>query len=78
MKKGRFEPAHALALWLCSCASVQDYPADSPDMAAYIHGEVVPSDKKGWTLVCAGGFSIGWGKGDGRVLKYHYPKGLRR
>ncbi|MBQ2921096.1 MAG: Fmu (Sun) protein, partial [Oscillospiraceae bacterium] len=22
--------------------------------------------------------SIGWGKGDGKVLKNHYPKGLRR
>jgi NOL1/NOP2/fmu family ribosome biogenesis protein len=47
-------------------------------MAAYIHGDVVPSTHKGWTLVCAGGHSIGWGKGDGKVLKNHYPKGLRR
>jgi NOL1/NOP2/fmu family ribosome biogenesis protein len=75
---GRFEPAHALALWLKDCASVQDYAPDSPEMAAYLHGEVVPSDRKGWTLITAGGLSIGWGKGDGRVLKNHYPKGLRR
>ena len=47
-------------------------------MGAYIHGNVVPSEKKGWCLVTAGGYSIGWGKGDGRVLKNHYPKGLRR
>jgi len=39
---------------------------------------VVPSSKKGWCLVRAGTYSIGWGKGDGRVLKNHYPKGLRR
>ena len=78
LKKGRFEPAHALALWLKTCASVQDYAPDSPEMAAYLHGEVVPSPKKGWTLVTAGGISIGWGKGDGKVLKNHYPKGLRR
>ena len=77
-KKGRFEPAHALALWLKTCAAVQDYGADSPEMAAYLHGEVVPSERKGWCLVTAGGYSIGWGKGDGRVLKNHYPKGLRR
>jgi len=25
-----------------------------------------------------GGFSLGWGKGDGNVLKNHYPKGVRR
>ena len=78
VKKGRFEPAHALALWLKTCASVQDYAPDSPEMAAYIHGDVVPSEKKGWTLVTAGGLSIGWGKGDGKILKNHYPKGLRR
>ena len=47
-------------------------------MRAYIHGDVVPSDIKGWCLVKADGYSIGWGKGDGRVLKNHYPKGLRR
>ena len=78
VKKDRFEPAHALALWLKDCKNVQDYPADSEEMARYIHGDVVPSDKKGWCLVTAGGYSIGWGKGDGRVLKNHYPKGLRR
>ena len=48
------------------------------EIAAYLHGDVIPSEKKGWTLVTAGGFSIGWGKGDGKVLKNHYPKGLRR
>jgi NOL1/NOP2/fmu family ribosome biogenesis protein len=78
VKKGRFEPAHALALWLKSCANVQNYEPESTEMAKYIHGEVVPSQKKGWTLVTAGGYSIGWGKGDGNVLKNHYPKGLRR
>ena len=77
VKKGRFEPAHALALWLKDCANVQSYGADSEEMKAYIHGEVVSSEKKGWCLVQAGGYSIGWGKGDGRVLKNLYPKGLR-
>lgn len=78
VKKDRFEPAHALALWLKSCENVQDYPPESREMAAYLHGEVVPSEKKGWCLVTAGGYSIGWGKGDGQMLKNHYPKGLRR
>ena len=78
VKKGRFEPAHALALWLKTCANVQDYPADSQEITRYMHGDVVPSQKKGWCLVTADGFSLGWGKGDGNVLKNHYPKGLRR
>jgi NOL1/NOP2/fmu family ribosome biogenesis protein len=78
VKKDRFEPAHALALWLKECRNVQDYAADSEEMKEYIHGNVVPSPVKGWCLVTAGGYSIGWGKGDGKVLKNHYPKGLRR
>ena len=78
VKKDRFEPAHALALWLDNCKNTQTYGAESEEMKAYLHGDVVPSEKKGWCLVCADGYSIGWGKGDGRVLKNHYPKGLRR
>ena len=77
-KKDRFEPAHALALWLKTCGNVQNLPADSPELAGYLHGDVVPSSQKGWCLVTVSGYSIGWGKGDGTVLKNHYPKGLRR
>ena len=43
VKKDRFEPAHALALWLKNCASVQDYGPDSDEIKAYLHGDVVPS-----------------------------------
>jgi NOL1/NOP2/fmu family ribosome biogenesis protein len=78
VKKDRFEPAHALALWLKDCACVQSYEPESPEMQKYIHGDVVSSSQKGWCLVKAGSYSIGWGKGDGKVLKNHYPKGLRR
>lgn len=77
-RKGRFEPAHALALWLKTCAVAESFPPESPEMKAYLHGDVVPSGKKGWCLVQVGGYAIGWGKGDGSVLKNHYPKGLRR
>ena len=78
VKKDRFEPAHALALWLKTCAVTESFPPDSPEMKAYLHGDVVPSRKRGWCLVQAGDYSVGWGKGDGSVLKNHYPKGLRR
>ena len=77
-KKGRFEPAHALALWLRDCSCTQDYGSDSKEIGAYLHGDVVPSSQKGWCLVTVDGYSLGWGKGDGTVLKNHYPKGLRR
>ena len=78
LKKDRFEPAHALALWLKDCSNVQDMTADSMQAENYLKGDVIPSEKKGWCLVAVDGYSLGWGKGDGRVLKNHYPKGLRR
>ncbi len=78
LKKGRFEPAHALALWLKAGKTVHNISSDSQEIKAYMHGETIPTDKKGWCLVTVDGFSIGWGKGDGNVLKNHYPKGLRR
>jgi len=78
VKKDRFEPAHALALWLKDCANTEDFAPDSDAINAYMHGNVIPSQKRGWCLVTVGGFSLGWGKGDGAVLKNHYPKGLRR
>lgn len=78
IRKSRFEPAHALALWLKDCKNIHELAPDGKQITDYMHGDVVPSDKKGWCLVTVGGFSIGWGKGDGSVLKNHYPKGLRR
>ena len=78
VKKGRFQPAHALALWLKDCGNTARFAPESPELARYLHGDVIPWDKKGWCLVMAGDYSIGWGKGDGNCLKNHYPKGLRR
>ena len=78
VKKNRFEPAHALALWLKEAKNVLDLPADSAQVKAYMHGETIPASCTGWCLVTVDGFSLGWGKGDGNVLKNHYPKGLRR
>ena len=78
VKKDRFEPAHALALWLRECKNSVSFGHDSQQIRAYLHGDVVSSAVRGWCLVCVDGYSLGWGKGDGNVLKNHYPKGLRR
>lgn len=78
MKKNRFEPAHALALWLKTAANIHALTADSVQLKAYMHGETIPVNSTGWCLVTVDGYSIGWGKGDGKILKNHYPKGLRR
>ena len=75
LKKNRFEPAHALALWLGSCARTQELGELAEQ---YMAGSVIPSTQRGWVLLTVGGYSLGWGKGDGSVLKNHYPKGLRR
>lgn len=76
--KDRFEPAHALALWLKSCKNCLDISAQSQQIEKYMHGEVLPCQSRGWCLVRVDGYSIGWGKADGKQLKNHYPKGLRR
>ncbi len=77
-RKGRFEPAHAWAMWLTECANEVDYPADSAEIAAYLSGAPIPGARSGWTLVKTDGASLGWAKGSGGTLKNHYPKGLRR
>ena len=70
-------PAHALALWAKSAASVRELSADEPACAAYLRGETIPAAGAGWTLVTVDGLSLGWGKSVNGVLKNHYPKGLR-
>ncbi len=79
-KKDRFEPSHALALALkpSEVANSLDLPSDSSEVRAYLNGQALPCDgKNGWTLVTVDGYSIGWGKVSGGLLKNHYPKGLR-
>jgi len=75
--KNRFEPAHAWALWLKTANSVADFPADSDEINRYLRGETIPGSQNGWTLVCVDGLSLGWAKGNGGVLKNHFPKALR-
>ena len=75
--KNRFEPAHAWALWLKTAGSVADFPADSPEIAAYLRGEAIPGTQTGWTLLTVDGLSLGWVKGSGGILKNHFPKALR-
>ncbi len=70
-------PAHALALWAKTAACVHALEAEDPACAAYLRGETLSTEAAGWTLVTAGGLSLGWGKGVRGVLKNHYPKGLR-
>lgn len=91
VKKGRFEPSHALALALSKrdCVLSFDIPSDCESIRQYLNGQTLRlssfsgneasdlGDKKGWCLITTDGYSIGWAKLSGGMLKNHYPKGLR-
>ncbi len=80
IKKDRFEPSHALALYLkkedvkLAC----DFSADSLEIKNYLNGQTIRYESpKGWVLITTDDYSIGWAKASGGMLKNHYPKGLR-
>ena len=80
IKKNRFEPSHALALSLSpkAVAHTWNLSSDSGQVTAYLNGQTFTAEgDKGWYLICVDGFSLGWGKLAGGVMKNHYPKGLR-
>ena len=68
-----------------------DHQSKSQEIRSYLNGQTlrigecdtgeldnhVKKDSKGWTLITTDGFSIGWAKAAGGMLKNHYPKGLR-
>lgn len=90
LKKNRFEPSHALALALRpeqARISLRLKPQEGP-VLRYLKGETLDLNSleggltsngagKGWVLVCAGDYSLGWAKLTGQIFKNHYPKGLR-
>ncbi len=81
VKKNRFEPSHALALALKAEDVSYHYElrADSGEARDYLNGLTFAAEgAKGWYLITVDGFSIGWGKLAGGVMKNHYPKGLRK
>src|SRR5690606_547969 len=82
LRKGRFEPAHALALYISASSArwSQSYPSDAAEIQADLRGETLPADavSSGWGIIAVDGLPLGWGKASGGQVKNHYPKGLRR
>lgn len=79
VRKGRFEPAHALAMALKESECARSVSLSVEEAGRFIHGETIACGKEnGWTLVTVNGCSLGWGKCVNGVMKNHYPKGLRR
>lgn len=81
IKKNRFEPSHALAMGLRPEDAVHtvDLRADGAAARGYFNGQTFACDgEKGWYLITVDGYSVGWGKLAGGIMKNHYPKGLRK
>ena len=78
IKKNRFEPSHALALALRPEEAVHIAELKY-EIHGYLNGETFAYEgEKGWYLITVDGYSIGWGKLAGGMMKNHYPKGLRK
>lgn len=80
LEKGRFVPAHALAMAFgAQCANAERLTCADERCAAWLRGEEIEAHTAaaGWTAVLADGFPLGWGKCSGGRIKNHYPKGLR-
>ncbi|MNC70353.1 hypothetical protein D3C75_1211570 [compost metagenome] len=90
LKRGRFEPSHALAMGLYpgDVRRRLSLPVDSPLVIRYLKGETLEVDQseldcaegttpKGYVLVCMDRFPLGWGKWNQGMLKNEYPAGWR-
>lgn len=85
LKKNRFEPSQPLALAIHKdeAEAVISLPVDDERLTRYLKGETLiiedseAAHKKGWHLLCADGYPIGFGKLVNGVLKNKYPAGWR-
>jgi NOL1/NOP2/sun family putative RNA methylase len=80
LKKNRFEPNHALALFLKANEVNQTFNLSTKDdhWIHYLKGETFTTGAdRGWILITIDGLSLGWGKEAKGILKNFYPKGLR-
>ncbi|MGB9886329.1 MAG: RsmB/NOP family class I SAM-dependent RNA methyltransferase [Moorellales bacterium] len=80
LRKGRFEPNHALAVALRPQAvrRVHDLAPEEPELRSYLRGQTLKgTGEKGWVLITVAGFPLGWARGEGMGLKSLYPYHLR-
>lgn len=85
LKKHRFEPSQALAMFLKKdeYERTLDLPAEDERIIRYLKGETIETGDitekkdKGWYLVCVDSYPLGWGKLAGGVLKNKYLPGWR-
>ena len=85
LKKNRFEPSQpfALALHKNDVKAVISLPVADSRLTRYLKGETLLIEegeargKKGWHLLCAEGYPLGFGKLVNGTLKNKYPAGWR-
>lgn len=85
LKKRRFEPSQALAMFLKKdeYKKVIDLKSEDERILKYLKGETIDTEDisgkkdKGWYLVCVDSYPLGWGKLSGGVLKNKYLPGWR-
>ena len=80
IRKNRFEPSQALAMALHpeEYARVWNLTSQDDDVKRYLKGESIPCPvEKGYVLVCADGYPLGWGKCNGSRLINKYKPGWR-
>lgn len=79
--EGRFEPSHSFvtALGMGDVKKMITLDAGSREVFSYLKGETVMLEgEKGYTAVCVDGYTLGWAKQTGDMLKNLYPKGWRK
>ena len=80
IKNGRFEPSHSLALALSKTDAKYAFELEGEQKAMEFIGGISFREQnleKGWYLITYLGYTLGWAKYAGGILKNHYPKGLR-
>ncbi|MCI9328886.1 MAG: NOL1/NOP2/sun family putative RNA methylase [Ruminococcus sp.] len=85
LKKNRFEPGQALAMYLKKedYGNILDFSVEDERVIRYLKGEtldvedLVSPSEKGWYLVCVDGYPLGFGKLASQVLKNKYLPGWR-
>ncbi len=76
-----FVPSHSLAVSMKSEEMKRkiNFGASDRETNSYLKGEtLIDSGEKGYTGICVDGYTLGWAKQTGDMLKNLYPKGWRK
>ncbi|HEY9061166.1 MAG TPA: RsmB/NOP family class I SAM-dependent RNA methyltransferase [Pseudobacteroides sp.] len=80
--KGKFNPSHSMVISLKKedINNVMDLSSNSNEVLSYLKGEtlIIEGQDNGLTCVCVDGYTLGWAKSNGGIVKNLYPKGWRR